>query len=295
VKQKFIYPAFLLYAFLCFGLALVEVYKYPGVVAKFTHVDFSYFIYLLAIFSVFVKKPEKHKKIFILGAIFAVIFFIGITFVESVTYNNFVFSRFHINIGGSANLVSIFFVLLVPYYLIKRNLIDKVAILILVFWVTSNMLGTFSFASNKVGFQLKNLNYTYDEKMRNDWGEFYDCMKVIKINTPENSMIYLPPQSSVWQMEGNEFLVRYFLYPRGIKHFENIIEASSSANPYFVYSWGYYPGDRDLGAWPYEKFDALSGNFVDREDNFDLSIPIEFDQNNLKNIKTCGVIKPMFK
>lgn len=295
MKQKLIYSAFLLYAFLCFGLALIEIYKYSGVVMKFTHIDFSYFVYFLALLSVLVKKPRKYKKIFVVIASIAILFCLGISVAETVMFPNFMFSRFHIDPGGTGNLAFISLIVLSPYYLSGEKILEKIALIILGFWVVSNLFGTLAFASSKIAFQLRHLNATYDEKMRIEWGRFYDCMLVVKNNTPVDATIFIPPQADVWQMEGNEFLVRYFLYPRRIMHFEKISEAASSPNPYFIYSWGYWPGDRKMGAWPYEKFEAFSGKFVDETDNFDVSKPISFDRNNMKNRKTCGVINPVFK
>lgn len=292
MKQKLIYPTFLLYFFLCFGLALVEIYKYPGVVLKFTHIDFYYFIYLLVLFSVLVKKPEKHKKIFKLGATVVILFSLGIILIESATFNNFVFSRFHINLGGLANMVSIFLIILIPYYLQKGKLLDKLALIILGFWLVPNLLGTFSFTGTKIAFQLHHPHATYDEKMRKDWGNFYDCMKLIQSNTPEDSSIYIPPQADVWQMEGNEYLVRYFLYPREIIHFNKIIESKKSVNPKFVmYSWGYWhTGDRKNGAWPFEKFPTKQAFFLDSKNNINSDKPIIFDREKMVNKETCGII-----
>lgn len=292
MKQKLIYPTFLVYFFLCFGLALVEIYKYPGVVLKFTRINYSYFIFLLTLLSILVKKPEKHKKIFKLGATIIILFYIGITLVETATFNNFVFSRFHINLGGAVNLVLIFFIILAPYYLQRKKLLDKIALIILGIWAVSNLLGTFSFASNKIVFQLRHPHASYDEKMRKDWGEFYDCMKLIQSNTPEDSSIYIPPQADVWQMEGNEYLVRFFLYPRKIIHFDKIIESTMSANPKFaIYSWGYwYSGDRKNGAWPFEKFPTKQAFFLDSKNNINSDKPIIFDREKMVNKETCGII-----
>lgn len=295
MKQKYIYPAFLLYAFLCFGLALVEIYKYPGIVMKFTHIDFSYFIYLLVVFSVLVKKPVSSRKNIVMFSTVVVIFCLVIFAVEAATFPNFMYSRFHLNPGGAINLAVIPLIILSSYYLSDKKILEKIALIFLGFWSVSNIFGTVGYASSKFVSQLKQPNATYDEKMRKGWGEFYDCMLIIKNNTPIDASIYIPPQIDVWQMEGNEYLVRYFLYPREIIHFGNISDASKSASPYFLYSWGYYAGDRKNGAWPYEKFKALTGVFVDNNEDFSFSKSVIFDRDLLKNKQTCGVIKPMFK
>lgn len=216
MKQKLIYPAFLLYALLCFGLALIEIYKYPGIIAKFTHIDFTYFIYLLALLSVLIKKPEKHKQAFEIGTTLAIFFYLIVTLTESMTFNNFIFSRFHINIEGVPGFVSIFFVILSSYYLRKNKFMERFALIILGYWTILNLFSTLNYARSKITFQIHHPNATYDEKMSRDWGQFYDCMLVVRDNTPDDATIFIPPQSGVWQEEGNEYLVRYFLYPAGL-------------------------------------------------------------------------------
>lgn len=295
VKQKIIYPVFLFYTLLCFSLALVEIYKYPGVVAEFTHVNFKCFIYLLALLAALIKKPRKYKKTFIIIASSTILFCLCISIIELLTFSNFMFSRFHINVGGAGNLASLSLIILSPYYLPDGKILKKIALLILGYWSILNLFDTLNYAGSKIVFQINRPSASYDDKMRIELGGFYDCMLVVKSNTPEDATIFIPPQADVWQMEGNEFLVMYFLYPRRIMHFEKISEAALSLKPYFIYSWGYWPGDRKMGAWPYEKIVALSGKFVNTENDFDSPLSISFDHNNMKNPETCGIVKPIFK
>lgn len=61
---------------------------------------------------------------------------------------------------------------------------------------------------------------SYDRKMTYKWGDFYIYMLMIRQNTPENSIIYIPPMRAPWGLEGNEGLVRGFLFPRIIRPFD---------------------------------------------------------------------------
>jgi len=276
-------------------LALLETIKFPGVVYKYTHVKIEWLIILFLLVSCKIKEPIAKKKnlITVSSLIFGLCLFLSL--MEAFYYPNFVLSKLHIHVYGVQLLFFIMLSSLLPFLIANKNTLEKIGLILLIYWTVSNVLSTVSFAMSRVKPIIKSPRASYDEKMRRDWGGFYDCMKLIKNNTLENASIYIPPQTDVWQMEGNEYLVRYFLYPREILHFGKISEATKSANPYFLYSWGYYAGDRKSGAWPYENIESVWGKFVEEGDNYDGSKPIVFDRNLMKNRETCGVIKPIFK
>lgn len=294
MNKKFFYIFYINYAFLCLGLGIIEIFKYPGVVEKFTSINLDYYIYLLILLALLVKPNIEYKKGSILIGSIVVLFCIGISIIESLTYPNFMLSHFHINVGGATNLALIALIIQLPYYAYDKPRLEKIALLLLGYWAIINLFGTAKFIAGRLVPMIRYPNATYDERMRKDWGPFYDCMLIIKNNTPNNATIFIPPQTDVWQEEGNEYLVRYFLYPRKIMHFEKVTEASSYINPYFVYSWGYWGGSRENGAWPYELIKSTSGKFVDNENDFNSLNPINFDRNTMVNPKTCGIIKPIY-
>ena len=65
---------------------------------------------------------------------------------------------------------------------------------------------------------LKNLDSSYDKKMRGRWGWYYDFISFIKENTPEDANILFPPQTNQYPRIGNLGLNSYFLLPRGLHH-----------------------------------------------------------------------------
>ncbi len=46
------------------------------------------------------------------------------------------------------------------------------------------------------------------------YGWIWPYTQFIKRHTPESAVIFIPPQSVVWKMEGNEAYLRWYLYPR---------------------------------------------------------------------------------
>ncbi len=293
-KRSANYLLYILLFVLILLLTFIEIIKFPGVVYKYTHIKIEWLLTLFTIFSFLINKPLAKKKILLIFLIIVFTVYVLAIFEESIKFPNYIYSNFHINIYGIQTLYFLLLSTFIPFINIKKNILVKLSIVSLAYWTSINIFGTFLYIGKSFLPIFKNPLASYDDKMRSVWGEFYDCMMLIKTSTPQSSSIYIPPQADVWQMEGNINLVRYFLYPREILHLESVLEASKSANPYIVYSWGYYLGNRKNGAWPNFKFDAYSGVFINNKDNFYYSKPIVFDRENIKYKDTCGVIKPFF-
>jgi hypothetical protein len=68
---------------------------------------------------------------------------------------------------------------------------------------------------------------TYDDKMRSQWGGFYDYMVYLKANLPmEGTTLGIPPQQNPWLLYGNGMLVQSFVYPTRVTN----LDATGSAN-----------------------------------------------------------------
>lgn len=65
---------------------------------------------------------------------------------------------------------------------------------------------------------VKDLESSYDEKMRSRWGWYYDFVSFIKENTPDDANILFPRPSNRYPRIGNLGLNSYFLLPRGLHH-----------------------------------------------------------------------------
>lgn len=63
---------------------------------------------------------------------------------------------------------------------------------------------------------LRNLDSSYDEKMRAEWGWYYDFISFIKQKTPEDANILFPPHNKQYLLIGNLGLNSYFLLPRSL-------------------------------------------------------------------------------
>jgi hypothetical protein len=60
---------------------------------------------------------------------------------------------------------------------------------------------------NLISPLIQNPNWSYDQKMRSRWGEYYDLMSFLQQHTSADAVILLPPRP-------NANMDPYFLYPR---------------------------------------------------------------------------------
>jgi hypothetical protein len=127
-------------------------------------------------------------------------------------------------------------------------------------------------------FVLTHLDYSYNDKMRESWGLYYDYIKFVKENTPENASILVPPQQTPWLSTGNVGLDRYFLYPRILVN--GGVDASDGLGKYdyVLLVWGEWNGaDKNSYGWPREKiktdkiiyFDPATKAVREKNENFD--------------------------
>jgi hypothetical protein len=57
---------------------------------------------------------------------------------------------------------------------------------------------------------------SYSQKMTKVYPGFYPAMKEINSLTSPDATIIIPPPGSPWDIEGNQAMVNYFLYPRKV-------------------------------------------------------------------------------
>lgn len=92
-------------------------------------------------------------------------------------------------------------------------------------------LSTFRIVNfTKYGFSslnliFRNLSLSYDQKMRIQWGIFYEVVELVRENTPPTATIVHPPQVRPWLTAGNEALLQCFLYPRKLQRgYRNLVD-----------------------------------------------------------------------
>lgn len=147
-------------------------------------------------------------------------------------------------------------------------------------------------------FRLRNFNLSYDEKMRLSVGKaFYDFTLFIRENTPEDSVILIPPQAYPWPQTGNAGYLRYFIFPRKVingKEFEPGINLAENRIEYVLFLQSddlQTPGDVLTPGWP--KFDlrAVYKLYL-LEDGNTKKVPGNYNQKEIRENKNLrGIIK----
>ncbi len=233
----FIYSLTLFFFFL-------EAITYEGFFQKHFSIPLKFLLYLTLICgagALFInqKKPfvglmrKIYYKSHIVLTPIAILFWLSITLLESLNYENYVFTRLHITPSYFLPVVflTVFF-LIVAKVKSARVKIDfnfrhkTYAFVVYIFFalfVYQNMQ-IFPYAINELKWIIKYPRASNEEKISFKWGkDFYSYVKFIEANTPENAKILLPPREDPWGLEGNDHVMRAFLYPRKvIRHYEGL-------------------------------------------------------------------------
>lgn len=246
---------------------MVESYTYFGFVGKYLLVD-SRFFAALSLSVAFFLNSERFRKRNLLDFISRLIFrvnrvvfpvllvvYLLMIFLESWKYANYVFSTYHLQPGNFSYLVVFSFGLFAAKNLGERRMRKTSLNLVTVFVVAFLFLDNFAITSHQVVstdlFILLHPRATYEQKMQNYWGFFYEYVGFVKANSPKNSTILIPPQEPPWQETGHGALVRYFLHPRKIVQGTYNGKIDTKTVDYVMLAWGELPGlSSDKYGWP---------------------------------------------
>jgi hypothetical protein len=279
---KLLYTSFPIFAGLTFFLIALETYTYIGFLKKYLMVDSRFFIMLTIIFAPFAYSVAtgKHSLWVVLNNLLfkinqlvfplSLIAYLVMQSLESYKFHNYVFSTYHLQpnnffylvvLSGGLILVKKVKIPIIKLLIVPNNLnnLGKFIRICIVSVFTFLLIDNFAISVNQaIGSDMYILLHplaTYDQKMQNYWGFFYDYIMFVKNNTPEHSTVMIPPKESPWLSTGNESLVRYFLYPR------NLVQGTKGENikldgvDYILMAWGEWTvNDATKYGWPKIQF-----------------------------------------
>ena len=235
------------------------------------------------------------------------------TVSNTIKYPNYVFANFHIQPANFLNIVFLSASLLLlrlnkpPTFLRDIKFVQKsnickgekyaftclirlTLVFLLFYFFSTRLIGSIHTTFSNITFMTTHLNYSYDQKMRHVWGFYYDYMRFIKDNTPEDSTILIPPQDGHWLSSGNMWLTRYFLYPRRLVQGEDY-KIPHSGYDYVLISKGEWQSDTIDWGWPKEIVSAEKILYIDPNTLKILEIKKDFDPNDPYNKYAWGLIK----
>jgi len=258
--NKYIFPLLISLAFISLG---IETCSYFGFLSKYIWVDSKFFL-VLALFSTTFMLGEKPNAlddlVFRVNFIVfpsSVVLYILMQYLESSHFPNYIFSTYHIQL---VNFLYIVLLSLVLFYISKLPrqksffLNTPLFKLVIVFIFTMVLLDGAVMIMKVVVpndiYILSHLNASYDFKMKERWGIYYDYIKFVKANTPGNASILVPPQKFPWPSSGNVGLDRYFLFPRNLRNGSYNEPIDLSKYDYVLLVWGEEGGVKSDYGWP---------------------------------------------
>ncbi|MBP9669856.1 hypothetical protein KBD75_00465 [Candidatus Woesebacteria bacterium] len=219
--------------------AAAEAVTYIGFVHNHLGI-YAYYIYLTSLVLVIYKTSYSKfiGKSFVIAAYLSSALYLALIFAEIINYPNFVFTITHIN-----PFTFQFFVALLWFHTLTIHRVKFTKSLLLAGLIYVGIDG----AGRTLGVMYKGLRdvindpfATYAQKMTKVYPGFYPAMQEIKLLTSPDSMIVIPPPASPWDIEGNQAMVNYFLYPRKVvnSQLEILPDIVKSQNTYVLISKG---------------------------------------------------------
>lgn len=219
----------------------------------------SWLVYLLTLGALlYLPRPTKKSSLFIssflvITAIFVSLIFFILSLVESMQYENYIYSVLHLNLKGLEILLA---VAILSYYLFSARERDQLRIAqaglrgTLIIILVLNITKLTPIMISSLTPIISEPFASYDDKMTRAYPGFYPFMLLVKSHTPENSTIIIPPQSAPWVTEGNSNMVTRFLYPRRILQLEDL-PVDEQRELYYLIAKGFWPSDGTYEpGWP---------------------------------------------
>lgn len=297
-----VFPFIVAFAYL---FAILETYFYLGVLRKYILVNSVFFLSLASVSGVYLIGEKLNlltKFVFKLTYfVFPVslLLYLFLKALNTLNYDNFVFSRYHIQPENFLYLVVFSFILnLISVSINSKIIIRKPQklLMIIVFLITFAFLGgvvnTVDEAVANNIYILTHLNSSYDSKMQQRWGIYYEYIKFVKENTPDDASILVPPQMSPWGSTGNISLDRYFLYPRVLKNGGIYGQPELNKFDYIMIAWGEEDGiEKTMYGWPKVAIPAENILYFDGNSKTVTEKLGNFDPKDLSKYGGWGLIK----
>jgi hypothetical protein len=203
--------------------------------------------------------------------------------LEVTNFPNYVFSHFHINPENLMNIL-VFNILVFCFELLRSTKLSQELYTILhrrfgfelnsstaiqlfffgalLFFIVPQMQYDFNYTYINTVRTLQTFGQTYDQKMvfmlggKKYTGWIYAYGQFVNTHTPKDAVIFIPPQEESWQMEGNQYYFRWFVYPRKLVTSQDIQAPIPEGATHVLIAYGSWPwGVKEYG-WPRIKIPA---------------------------------------
>lgn len=184
-------------------------------------------------------------------------------------YPNYVYSKFHINTNNLQLMISLNGAIIalqliqssrsVATFVWQR--LNKKALINILFLVTvaGGVLPNAQTVSKwmyDAGIRIvRTVNLSWEERFiylnggLKSTGWITPYTKFVNRHVPAQATIFIPPQMEAWQMEGNPYYIRWFIYPRYTVQAPEIVAPIPAEADYVLIDNGAWPGMTEYG-WP---------------------------------------------
>jgi hypothetical protein len=307
-----------------FAFILIEILTYRGFTQKYFIIDASWLlvisISLLFLYfyqMVVIKKTVKPAISSSLFKIFSINYFlffpvIAVYFIffylEKSHHPNYIFTNFHIQYENAELLFILMGTNLLGYFiknkkteiadLVKKFSFEQIIIIFSLILVTipNTFRATTKFYENFIS-AYKRIGLSHEERMIQSLGGegflgwIVPYTNFIKERTPEDSVIFIPPQLGAWLATGNGGYMRYFLYPRKLINDTEIESPIPEEATHVLISHGLWRIDGG-GGWPKitipaERIEEIG--YIDRASK-ETTIKKGVDYDNNPKLAEWGII-----
>lgn len=246
----------------------MDTLKYPGFTGRHFILDAKLYPALFLTYLIVIRSFSfswfSKINFFILTV--STLSYFSLSYLEATNYINYILANYKINLEGFVYIPVSSFLLLVALNKEIKGLINfkpRFSRMILTFFAIYTLFVNLGKTVNKAVYEnlyiLTHFKGSYDDKMRYQWGNFYDYMVFVKENTPTDSTIVIPPKIPPWWNRSGDFrLVKAFLYPRKLVQYdkEEIPDIESlPKGTYILIAWGEWRCDIEgmCRGWPIQK------------------------------------------
>lgn len=244
-------------------VASLESITYFGYIGNHFFVP-SIMIYVLSLgltiaFRQYLPSDSKLKKIIQYATIASITSLVILSFIEALTFPNFIFAKTHLNLLSYPYLVF----LIMSLFSIYNSRQEKISFIVsniflylgLSLYIFLNVPKVITGIYKGIGEIVSAPFATYDQKMKLSYGDFYVAMRHVQDLTPKDAIIGIPPQENPWLTEGNGALVQYFIYPRQLTQL-NGIDGKLTPTYYLIAKGSWHSDDSNKYGWPKEPIKA---------------------------------------
>jgi hypothetical protein len=289
---------------LSFFLIILESYKYTGFLAKYIHIDVKTILVIVLVSSLLVAERKLTAlsnlifkiNIFILPASLVVYFLMQ--YLEATNFLNYVFSKYHFQPAIFIYVVFLSLALLLvsclnkkKFFLQKVSVTERAVVLVFIIIFIDGITGVVNMASYRDVYILTHIHASYDSKMREKLGTYYDYIKFVKMNTPESARILTPPMQGPWYSSGNVGMNRYFLFPRNLGNGTYNSPMDLTKYDHVLLAWGEWGIDESDFAWPKIFVKAEKVIYFDPVTNIMKEIKGNYDPDLSRKNGIWGIIK----